>query len=323
MIAMSISKKNKVVILGDSGWHEHPWKKSNSSGTYGLKKLTNAYSVFGDYLEDEGMKLYKSHFLWYKNGKFTKGWEYDKGKWKQVFDISPDFIFDKTPLNSKTIKIKKHFSKQGKILNTWFIEHLCSDKWETYKLFPHLVPKCYLVNGIVELKKAIKKIKSDKVVIKPRYGSSAKGLYIIDKTERVPNVKGEYIVQEFVDTCSGIPNLVKGVYDIRLLIVDGVVNHAYMRVAQKGLVSNVALGAKVTFLDTKEIPKKILKSAKSISIKLKKYKPSLYTADFVMDGKGKVHLIELNSKPFFCFYDDYGRQDLKEKLLRSIAKSIK
>jgi glutathione synthase/RimK-type ligase-like ATP-grasp enzyme len=312
-----------IVILGDCKWNKNPWAGSIISKIYGLKNVMVAYNVFGDVAEKHNIKLYKSCFCWYKNKKFTKGWVYEKGKWKCAYDISPDFIFDKISSDSDTIKIKKQFSRQEKILNTWFIEKLCSDKWKTYKLFPHLVPKGYLVNGMAEVKKAIKKIKSDKVVIKPRYGSSAKGLYIIDKREIVPKVKGEYIVQEFIDSSRGLDGICKGICDVRVVMVNSVVNHVFTRIAKCGLISNVSCGGKIKFLKFDKIPISAKKIVKLVNSKLKKHQPNVYTADFIIDKNNRAWLIELESKPGVIDYELYNGNKQRENFYNSIIQSIK
>ncbi|MBW2992404.1 ATP-grasp domain-containing protein [Candidatus Woesearchaeota archaeon] len=299
--------------------YEHEWGKAPSWPTikeYGLENINKAYFKLARQAAKKGFKFYTSAFEWFKKGRFTKGWAIEGRGYKQAFDIKPDVIFDKTKLVPKYIKFKKYFSKKGIMLNPYYIEDLCSDKFKTFRLFPRLTPGLFLVKNKKELKNKIKKIKTKLVVLKPRKGSSAHGLWICSKKEALKkNIKGDYVLQEFIDTRKGIKGLVKGVYDIRVIMAGGKFTYAWIRVAKKGFVSNISRGGKLVLLRNEQIPRKILKAARQIDNKLKNYNPRIYTADFILDENGDARLIELNSKPGFFFY--------KEKVVNAMFNAMK
>lgn len=311
-----------VVITDDDIWGKTPpWSHLKS---YNPKHLDRSYIDFFNTAEKKGLKFYRSTFDWYKNRKFIKGWTVENNKWVQAFNFKPDFIMDKTALTEKSIRWKKLFSRKKIIINPSYIEELCSDKLKTFRLFPRITPRLFLVRSKKELQDNLRNVRTDMIVLKPRAGSSAKGLSICRKKEALKlRIKGDMLLQEFIDTSKGVKGLVKGVHDIRAIMIGGKFNHAFMRVPRKGLISNVSLGGRIIFLRKKQVPKKILRSARELEKKLRGYSPRLYTADFVMDGNGRPWLMEMNSKPGFFFYEEYKRLDLKKLFVDALLNAIK
>ena len=309
--------KNLVMIYKQK-WSKIPtWEYLKEYDTSALNK---AYLWIAKFAEKHGFKFYMSRFEWYKGNKFIKAWVVEKGKWKQVYNIKPDFIYDKTSLKPRYIQYKKLFTRKKIILNPYFIEELCSDKLKTFKIYPKLTPRLYLVKNKSQLKKAMKKIRSYMAVLKPRAGSSAKGL-IIDNKEKIlkEKIKEEMVLQEFVDTTKGIPGLTKSVSDLRAIVINGKINHALVRVAKKGFVSNVSRGGRVKFLKKSQIPRKVAKGVAFIDNKLRSYKPRMYTTDFVFDENGEIWLIEMNSKPgLFIVKEAKMKKQLMDDLFRAI-----
>lgn len=305
--------KNLVMAYKNEWGITPPWPTVKD---YGIENINRAYYKLARQAAKKGFKFYTADFRWYKNGRFTKGWIVKGNKWEQRFNIKPDVIFDKTKLSPGNIKYKKYFSKKKMILNPYSIEKICNDKMLTYRLFKSLVPKLFLVKNKKQLKEKLDKIKTELVVVKPRIGSSAKGLHICTKKQALRlKIKEDYLLQEFIDTRKGLKGLSKGVYDIRVIMAGGKFTYAWMRKAEKSLISNISRGGKLVLLKRKQIPKQILKAARQIDNKIRKHKPRIYTADFVLDEKGKPKLIELNSKPGFYFF--------KEKVVNAMFDALK
>ena len=293
---------------------------------YDKKVLRRCYRYLFEKSEKEyGLKWYKANVLWYnkKTKLFNKGWEMKNGKWTVVHDFGYDFIFDKTKLSGNSLKYKKYFEKKVKILNSTELEILCSDKWLTRNTFKQYMPKTYLVHDIKQLKSKLKYIKSDKIVLKPRFGSSAIGLTIIKKSQLPQKIPRDTILQEFVDTSKGIPDLVKGVHDIRSIVIDGKFIHSFIRVPKAGWISNLSRGGHAIFVDKNKTPKKLVDFViNHVDKKLTKLKPRFYTVDCVYVD-GKIVLVELNSKPGFFFYEGFGRNDLRDLVIDNLLNAIK
>jgi len=269
-----------------------------------------------------GIKLTRASSLWYEKGIFKKAWIYDNG-WKKIKNLKADIIFDKTPLNDKTLKIKKKLSREIKIFNDLFVEKLCSDKLTTYRYFRQFMPNTFLINNKKQLKKILPKIRTQKIVIKPRAGSSAKNIKFTSKKKLLKKISKESVVQEFIDV-SGVPGFVKGVSDLRIITINGKIAIASIRHARKGLISNVSRGGREIVIDIKKIPNKVKAIVRKIDSKLSTHKPRIYTSDFVFDKNNKPWLMELNSKPGLFGYERYpkDKKRLETNLILAVKKSI-
>jgi glutathione synthase/RimK-type ligase-like ATP-grasp enzyme len=311
-----------LVILYDTpDWKQKlPFEKDK---LYSGKSRRASYVDLGRIAKKHGIRLTRASFKWYKKGVFKKAWLCEKG-WKRLANIKPDIIFDKTPLNSETLKFKKNIAKKVKTFNNIFVEKLCSDKMLTYRYFKQFMTRMFIVNNKSELKKALKKIRTNRYVLKPIAGSSAKGVKFFSKKKLPKKVEKDTLVQEFVDTQKGIPGFVKGVADFRVILINGKITFSVIRKAKKGLISNVSRGGREIVIDIKKIPKEICSIVMKIDAKLKKYKPRIFTADFVFDKHGKPWLMELNSKPGIFGYDAYPKQikRLETNLILAVKKKV-
>ena len=257
--------------------------------------------------------------------KLRKAWTFENNKWKQVKNRKVDLFY----YHGKTKGILEECKKMQKIINLPTINHLeleqvCDDKLLTYNIFPELSPKTFIVNDFYELHRIIHYLKSDKIVLKPRFGSNGKGIVIMDKKHLRNGIKKDTIVQEFIDSSKGILNIQK-THDLRIIVVDGKINHAYIRTPKnKSLLCNAYLGAEKTFIKNDEIPSSILARVKKIDSHFKYYGPRIYSADFAMDENNKPWLIELNSKPGMIWYDKAPHLRIKyfNKLYQTFKKLV-
>lgn len=312
--------KTIVMLYESPDWGD---KVPFDSSIYGGKILRKGYESFARTAIKKNLLFARACYKWYVgSGIFSKAWVFDS-KWKRVKNLKVDIVFDKTPSDKKFLAIKKRLKKDIRIFNDPFIDILCSDKMLTAKKYPRLMPKSIIVNNKKEWEKEIKNIKTEKVVLKPVRGSSAKDVKVTKKNRLPKKILKNTIIQEFVDGKKGIPGLTKGVSDLRLIVCDGKIISALTRNVKKGFITNISHGAKVAFLTNKKIPKKVKEMLKEIDSKLHKYKSRLYTADFIFDGDGKPWLIELNSKPGFFYFLSNERPDLALKFEDAVLNSIK
>ncbi len=321
-------KPKVVAVCANIEWTKKPFEKEKH---YPARILQDVYMDLFLKAESGNLKFIETSFDWYNKNKniFKKGWIYDEALgWKQIFDFKADFIIDKSPLTKKYESYKRYFSKKHMILNPHFIEELCSDKLKTYNMFKVFVPLSIKVNNKRGMLKQLKKIRTEKIVLKPEYGSSAEGIRILNKKRAIknpPKIKKNTILQEFVE-CKKTNRFRfhYGVYDLRVVLSQGKVIDSFFRVSKKGiLISNVSTGGKVVFIHKNKIPEQVLKDVKIIDSKLKHYEPRLYTMDFVIDKNNKVWLIEMNSKPGFFFYLEYAQHERQEEFEESLIKAVK
>jgi glutathione synthase/RimK-type ligase-like ATP-grasp enzyme len=319
-----------VAFVGGAGWGDKPYEDEKK---YDPKLLRETYAYLFLTAEKEHIKFIKTSYMWYneKENVFEKGWIFDEklGWIKMEKKFIPDVVFDKIISKRKRINdYKKLFSRRNMLFNPHYIEKVCTDKYETYKLFKAISPRMFKITNKTELEEKLKKIRGDRVVFKPDQGSSARGIIICKKDEllkKVKEIKEVMVLQEFVECNRN--NRIRmhfGVYDIRVVLSQGKIVDSYIRASKKNvLMSNTALGGKMIFIHKEELPSGILKDLKTIEKKFKHYKSRLYTVDFVIDKKGKVWLIELNDKPgIFLQKDSYAWKKRRKRIAHAIIKNM-
>ena len=83
--------------------------------------------------------------------------------------------------NRKAIEFKYRMAEQVDILNHPIIDEFCWDKRIISDMFPECTPKTFLVNTLNGLKTVLPAIRSNKIVIKPRYGTLGKEVLCLGK----------------------------------------------------------------------------------------------------------------------------------------------
>ena len=277
----------------------------SSDCTLSKQRVKKAFEIISK-LSQGKLKFFISTFDNYSKGYLKKASVFED-KWKTVENQKIDLIFDRARSNPETNKLKENI--KIKIINDSELNNLCWDKLKTYELFPDLVPKT--TKKISELK--------GKIIIKPRYGIMGKDVRLADNKTKL---KKDFIAQEFIDNSSGIKQLnIKGAHDLRVMIINGEIDHGYVRVAKPGcLTSNCTKGGNKVFLE--KIPKEINDIVKKIDKKISKYNPRIYAIDFVYDKSQKPWIIELESMPGFSYYDNAEQIRIRflEKLINIFNK---
>ncbi|GEM_PF-1946373 len=192
------------------------------------------------------------------------------------------------------------------ITNTPEFKDFCL-KINTYDYMPQFFPKTFLAKNLDEIKEALNKIKTEKVVLKPNKGSNGDDVYIWNINEvdfnSIPKDKLEdqgFLVQEFIDTSLGIPNIAISYHDLRIITHGDKISLCHVRQPVPGtLISNSHRGASITEIDIDSIPPFILNFYSEVHTEIiKKYPKPLYSMDIGI-GKNGPKLIELNSHTAF------------------------
>jgi len=228
--------------------------------------------------------------------------------------------------NSKAINFKYNMAEKTTILNHPLIDKFCWDKRIVSDFFPEYTPKTFLVSSLRGLKSIIPAIKSEKIVLKPRYGTLGQNVIITNKNNLPAIIERNTIVQEFIDTSKGIKGLTQGYHDLRIIIMNGKIDHAHIRIPKKGLLTaNVALGGKKIFIKNEQIPKKAVQIAKKIDKLFKIYNPRIYSVDFLIDENQTPYIVECNSQPMIDKYafGKYANLSFYDRILEVMKKSIK
>ena len=291
-------------------WADYPFSK---------KRTNEAYELFTEIGKQNEVRFLISTFGNLEEDILKKAWVFEN-KWKIAENEKIDLIFDRDKTTAENIESKKEISKKIKIVNAPEFNLLCWDKFESYKKFPNLMPKTFLVKDIDELKQVLSQIKTEKIVLKPRYGIMGKDIEFLNK-DQIKEVKENIIVQEFIDSSGGIEELgMEGVHDLRVVIINGEINHSYIRVAKEGsLFANCARGGKKMFID--KIPSRVIELVKEIDSRLEKYYPRVYSIDFVYGKNGKIRVAELESIPGFAYYDE--AEEIRQKFIEKMIDVLK
>lgn len=284
------------------------------------------YLRFLDFCSKKGWEVYVLTRKTYKgNGIFSGSWRYEDGKFEKVVDpVRIDIVYDRTgglkfpPENDELI-----------VVNTRDFKTLCWDKWLQYKEVGKYMAKSYLLkkNEKEKLADILSQIKGDFVVLKPTNGLKGIGIYIGSKKD-IQNFEfrknANYIVQEFIDTSSGIKGIVEGMHDLRVVIVNAKAVWSHVRTPPKGsFEANVAQGGTIKEVDyQKNIPDSIKKIVEAIAKDFyKKYDNPVYSLDFGM-SKAKPYLIEINDTIGFPRWEMKKRDNFLTQLVDNIESKL-
>ena len=302
----------------------------NSFASFRDKKLkpffnplrTKVFSVLLQQGEKNNANMFLSNIKKYNPRKkeLKKAWIFENNKWKRVFNQKVNLMYYHGK-NEPSYEICRKINLE--VVNSPKFELLCDDKLTCYKFFPEFTPKSFLINNHYDLAKALKFIETEKVVLKPRFGSYGNGVIILDKKDLRNGITKNTILQEFIDSSNGLSGMgIKKVHDLRVVVINGKIDHCYARIPKKNfLISNVTRGASKIYFHPSEICSKVKLLLNKIDREVKKFNPRIYSADFMMDNNKNCWLVEMNSKPGTLYYNDKPR--IRERYYSNVVKALK
>jgi glutathione synthase/RimK-type ligase-like ATP-grasp enzyme len=286
--------------------------------------LREAYTRFSAIAEKQNVKLYRAPTDWYDetSGSFTQAWHWDGNAWVLSRSITPDVIYDKAATNTLTEPVREVLAARFPIVNHPAFSQHAGDKLEVSRAFKDFAKPYSLVTSTKELTEALAKIPGETAVLKPERGNSGEGVLIGRKSELAKSAVFPAILQEFVDSSVGIPGVMQGLHDLRLIYCDETLVYAYYRTPKPGsYLANVARGGKQTMLTEEEIPPTVWPIVRAVQAYYREFSPKIYTIDLIFDPSGKPWIVELNTMP--GLYPDESERPHIEKLYRAIAQALK
>lgn len=290
---MRKQKKNIVIFFGIKNTKKDPFE------TYAHKK-----SVY-EYLFSEGarrgfnMYVASGHTNFILPLNFKNPHYYTHSSFiKKRNSVTADAILDRSGgLRFPISEINT------KVINNISFKKLCSDKWKMYRLFPKYFPKSHFITSNVQCLLFLDSYDDSEVfVLKPLSKFGGKGIYIdtiqnLKKIVTQNELEYPYLIQRFVDTSCGVNGVVKGMHDIRVIIVNGKIVVAHVRKPKKGMYcSNVALGGSIREVDINKIPDSMMKIVYDVKKYIdKSYDKPLYSIDLGMTKQGPI-IFELNDQ---------------------------
>jgi hypothetical protein len=205
---------------------------------------------------------------------------------KPVEKVEVDLVFDRGGFIGGDVLM----------INPPIITKIAQSKIEMYEYFADFQPYSLVGNTKRQVEKAIERVPSDKVVVKEPEGYGGNEVYIGEKKDVLEEFPDRYplLVQEFLDTSTGIPGQLTGVHDARVRLCGSEIVSYFLRSAEEGKYhANIAQGGEGAYLDVKDVPAELMKTAKLID-SLFDDQPRFYSLDFMHTEKG-WKLIELNS----------------------------
>ncbi|MBR9691310.1 ATP-grasp domain-containing protein, partial [Candidatus Woesearchaeota archaeon] len=297
------------------------------------RKYSRVHSVFSKKAEEHGMNAFFAHHREFKDGKLKKCWYKENGRWKVAENQEIDLIYSRfagsiykdNKRNKSAENFKYKMAEQVAMINHPVLDEFCWDKRIVAEVFPENCPRTFIVNTKKGLDIVLPELKTDKIILKPRYGTLGKDIVVVDRDNLPDKIEKNTLVQEFIDTSKGIKGVTDGMHDMRLIMINGKIDHVHIRIPKKGLLTaNVALGGKKVFISRKLIPKKARIIAGKIDKLFKELYPRIYSVDFMFDAKGKPYIVECNSQPMIDKYAFGKFADLSfyDRMLDTIKKSI-
>ncbi|NEO74592.1 ATP-grasp domain-containing protein [Moorena sp. SIO3H5] len=273
--------KTVAVFFDEAGTFAYPFTK---------KKYIRHIAQLGEAIEACGanFRVVRHQSSYLGSGEFSQSWELRDGQVIETGPVKADVIFD-----------KGLFSSDGTIpvLNCQEINEICTNKYKTFQLFSDYSPQSYLVNTQEEFFEALDKIPGQYKVVKPLDGLEGRNVHIGDndflKKQDCPY---PLLVQEFIDSRSGIPGIVNGVHDFRVALLNGEIVHAIVRTPPSGeLVASVTQGGEMFVVEIELIPSTVFELVEHIEKHMVQYGNRFYGIDLaIVDGQPKI--IELNSR---------------------------
>jgi glutathione synthase/RimK-type ligase-like ATP-grasp enzyme len=274
----------------------------------------------------EGWEVYALTRKTYKgDSSFDGAWLFKNGKFERIEKlIKIDLVFDW--VGSLLFPPK---NKEGlRVVNTRQFKELACNKWEAYQMLSDYMPKTYWVGDLKNVGKLVGQITTDNIVLKPYDGLRGKGVFIGPK-EELENFKPEkpgkkYILQEFIDTSRGIPNITVGKHDLRIVVVNGQAVWCHVRIPAVGsLLANAAQGGNLTEVSYDLVPESVKKIVNIVSGNFyREYDNPIFSIDFGINEKGEPKIFEINDQIGFPRWEMKNRDVFLKALVQNFYNSI-
>lgn len=315
--------KNIVIIYACDDWG-----KETPISNEGTRLAIQDWMVRA---EKTNVNLYRASMKWYDLEKniFTKAWTFRKGIWQKVkTEIQPDMIYDKvsSKYDYSLLDFKLAMAKKTLLFNSPLFRAIFNNKLSQYVMFGEFMPFSQVANNEKELKCSTDKSPSEKIVIKPLYGSGGFGIFIGEKKDAL-NEKYDFpvLVQEFVVSEKGIPGISGGneIADLRLVFQGGKLAYALSRIAKPGsLFTNLHQGATGKMIPVEKIPKILKGIVENINKKISVFPNAQYSLDFIFDNNGRPYFIEMNTTPGIDLVTLLGDEKTKQDNFEAISNLL-
>lgn len=291
--------KKILILFGKSDWKNiHPFSN---------KDFQVSYECLYSLASKSGIQMYRASHEWYDYNKhiFKYAWTYEAaGGWKKTYDIQPDLIYDKTKAGTETYFKKELIAKNYIFVNSLRFTRIIDDKLITSLIFHKWSKKSWIVNSPEKLRKILLKIKSQKFVIKPISESGGKEVQILQKGNAFGKVTfgNDYLIQEFIDSSSGVPGVSEHMHDLRLVFINDRLSYSYIREPkEENYLANLFQGGSLSIVPKDQIPLSVAPIIRCANKVFETFNPRIYSIDLMFDENERPWIVELNSMPGLYF----------------------
>lgn len=276
--------KTIAVFFDDPAFDGPPFQDADRKQSY-LDLASALWAKGGQMRIVRGMATYAAKTT------FTGGWEFDGAQFNRT----------DSALTSDLVWNRGRFRGEADIplINDPELERICNEKYATFELFREYCPDTAIARGASELNDLFLRHEGRMVVCKPLEGERGSGVFI-GKPNQLPRARIELpcIVQEYIDTSGGIPGIVDGVHDFRILSLAGTIAACTVRTPPPGeYVASVALGGSMAVVPIGSIPLEAKAIFSDVDARLDRFAKRAYALDLGYARDGRWRIIELNAKP--------------------------
>lgn len=253
------------------------------------------YHQLGQVMEDQGgqLSIVRSQKTFLGRGTFSHAWTYTAGA----------FVHGDMPKAFDVVWNKGEFVPDADTvtINDPRLTAITSNKWMSYQWFPNLHARTVLLEESKNCAEKIRMLKTNRIVIKPLKGYGGEGVVVTDKEGLdTASLILPCIVQEFIDTSHGIPGLVDGMHDFRVIVMDGEIALSYIRTPPPHkFTANVSQGGREIEVLRDMVPSEVEKIVATVEQKFRQFPHRLYTVDMGLEASGQWKVFELNARPGF------------------------
>ncbi|MFH0968898.1 MAG: ATP-grasp domain-containing protein [Patescibacteria group bacterium] len=291
--------KKVLILFGKGNW--------NTENIFKDKQYQNSYESFYLLCRKNDIEMFRASYEWYdyENNIFKYAWTFNENDgWKRAINIKPDLIYDKTTSSVEAYYKKELISKNYRFINSLRFTRIMDDKLITSLVFHKWSKKSWIVNNQKKLKSILPKIKSQKFVVKPISESGGKNVQILDKKEALEKIifGDDYLVQEFIDSSSGVPGVSENMHDLRLVFVNEKLSYSYIREPEEGnYLANLSQGGSLSIVPKNKIPSSLNPIVRCANKVFETFNPRIYSIDFMFDENKRPWIVEMNSMPGLFF----------------------
>lgn len=208
-----------------------------------------------------------------------------------------DAIYDRSP--------KKDFPPldiDHKTLNTLAFKKLANNKDLTYELLSEYMPKTFPIASEQDFQNALAQFRPEETaVFKPVDGFGGKGVIIAEARSITSDlfVPGrKFILQKFVDTSKGVPGIVSGRHDLRIIIMNGTPILLQAREPKPGeFRANISQGGNCFEFPYEKVPVAIQSIVSKVHPMIDTlFSSPFYSIDFGVDSDGTPYIFEINDQ---------------------------